>query len=35
MKGNKLSFPKEEWAAIKNKTIDNYYADFKKYVLNN
>jgi len=32
-KGKELSFPKEEWAAIKKKTIDNYYADFRKYVL--
>ncbi len=33
-KGKELSFPKKEWASIKKKTIDNYYADFKKYVLN-
>ncbi len=31
--GKALSYPKEEWAAIKKKTIDDYYADFKKYVL--
>ncbi len=32
-KGKGLSYPKEEWAAIKKKTIDDYYADFKKYAL--
>jgi len=28
-----LSYPKEEWIAIKKKTIDDYSADFVKYVL--
>ena len=32
-KGKDLSYPKKEWAAIKKKTIDDYYADFEKYVL--
>jgi hypothetical protein len=31
--GKALSYPKEEWAAIKKKTIDDYYADFVKHVL--
>ncbi len=31
--GKALSYPKEEWAAIKKKTIDDYYAGFVKYVL--
>ena len=30
-----LSFPKEDWAAIKKKTIDDYYSDFEKLVLKN
>ena len=32
-KGKELSYPKEKWASIKKKTVDNYYADFEKYVL--
>ena len=32
-KGKDLSYPKKEWATIKKKTIDDYYADFEKYVL--
>jgi len=32
-KGKELSYPKEEWAAIKKKTIDKYHNDFVKYVL--
>lgn len=31
--GKTLSFPKEDWAAIKKKTIADYYAGFEKYVL--
>ena len=31
--GKALSYPKDEWEAIKKKTIDDYYADFVKYVL--
>lgn len=32
-KGKTLSFPKGDWAAIKKKTIDDYYAGFEKHVL--
>ena len=31
--GKQLSYPKDEWAAIKKKTTDEYYAGFVKHVL--
>ena len=31
--GKELSYPKEKWAGIKKKTVDDYYKDFVKYVL--
>jgi hypothetical protein len=31
--GKALSYPEKDWAAIKKKTVDTYYADFVKFVL--
>jgi hypothetical protein len=31
-KSKKISEPKDKWAAIKKKTVDDYYNDFIEYI---